>query len=428
MVDFNETQSDNTCGLRAIAFVEFYMSSVKVLESGMKEGWKNHDLEAVKSAVAEILTISPEHVQAKMLRLRTALAEQDWAVVANAASAVVSLAPDLAFLAARRLAREGDLVGSAKLFIELRKNAAGPTEEVDKAAQQIALALLKAGTRATFDRDNATAQRLWRLGAQVAPEIPALQERVHALAVTAAKTAKEIDLAANPAGYVRAWEEVLLLDPSNLTAAKKLTAAADKSGDARQIMNSWLRILELDKQNDAAMLRIAKAAVDANLDHEALAQLRNLGLANPETPSVASLRKRLQAACRQAVAANDVIAAADHLALLIDTAGGDEHEFETLRAAVVLRLTKAIRAANKTFDRDGAAAVAQRLLRFDPRNVYALLVLAQYSARVRRPADTIAFCERLIAIDADHAKAHDLLDRAKSKLSQSERPAPAETA
>lgn len=393
------------------------VDDVKELIGALKKRWDVGDMKGVVSFADRALSLSPKDLVAQKYRLRAASANQNWPVVADSALALVEQLPQQAFEAARKLVRIGDVRGAMEIFLALRAGRGAEIAEFEDAADQMGLALLKLGSEANLEGDTATARLYWCGGTQIAPRNSVLREKLAVLQAAALKKARAEDWDVNPAGYVEAWKDVLALDPNSVMAAKKVATAADKQDDFVGSFEAWCRVLNLEPANPLAPARLSRSALQAGREFAALSVLSKFGLDDPQDPQIAKLRKRVLNECRRALRAGEGDRAFDCLSLLMKRPSETEASFDTLRPTVVRKLERQAKLAQKARDREHAMGLAERILKFDQSNAFALLAFARHYLRIRRYEDAARFCERVLAIDPVSPNALSMLEQAASHLS-----------
>lgn len=318
----------------------------------LKRRWGMRDTKAMIEIANRAVVHRPQDFAVQKYRLRAALAEQIWAVVADSALALAAANPQLAFTAAQRLAKAGDLESAMHIFLQLRDDGGAEIAGFEEAADQIALSLLKIGSQANAEGDQATARLYWQAGAQIAPKNMVLREKLLVFLADALAAARAANSESNPAKYIAAWEEVQSLDPRNSAVARKLAVAWDRMGDVANGFEGWLRAVKLEPADTVALGRFVRAARRADREDEAIAALRKLGRDEASDPYIDELRES-QRIKSKSLRPTDYKAASEGMRACISTLEKAPHDSVALDRLMQLA---------RLFDMEAEASAALRRL------------------------------------------------------------------
>ncbi len=227
--------------------------------------------------------------------------------------------------------------------------------------------------------------------------------------------ARILDRDAEPRKYLVAWKDVLVLDPTNLGAAKKVIRVARQLGDHSELLEGLITLLEITPDDAVLWARIVKAAQRAGREQRALECLADHGLTNIPKDQVHGLRKRVINACKNALKASDLDAAISSFRTLARV-DGQHPSVSALKPAVLKRAASSAWEAEKAGNLALAVPLAQQVLDIAPDHPIALKIVARDLLRHDRCQELVALCRPHIKPGPEYDAVQKMLDRASAKL------------
>lgn len=393
--------NDEFAGTAIAAETSDFFQSAHAAVSRLKECWKVRDMDGVVVAAEDVLSNTPADEVAHRLRLKALLKLGRTDGLVEAARSALSFDPETAYTGARRLVAAHDWEGAAAVLVPLVRvsHFAVETKEL---RQRVASWLLLLGTQATKVGDDSRAHRLWRLGHEVDPDHTELKLRIDRAMSAAVASARTLDLASDPRGYVAAWRQVLEIDPDHENALKRVATACEKIEDYDTALECLARLFRLDPMQSAIVPRMLRIGLSAQKEPEVLALVSELGGAVPEDSVGERIFRRTQAKCRIALRDRDLPTAAGHLVLLRKCAR-EPGAYDEIFQRVVPRLASQIRHLTAAGEQREAMKQSRLLLELDPRNATALANIARYAYMLRDYSEAGEFYRRLAEVDPSNA-------------------------
>jgi tetratricopeptide (TPR) repeat protein len=236
----------------------------------------------------------------------------------------------------------------------------------------------------------------------------------------ALRKASAIDRDAEPRSYLAAWKDVLVLDPSDLGAAKKVLGVARQLGDHSEQVEGLIALLEITPNDSALKERLMGAARRAGHEQRALDYLVDRGLTDLPQDKVESLRKRLLSGCKNALGASDLDAAMASFRTLVRVDGAHP-SISSLRPSVLKKAVTTAWDAEKEGNLAVAVPLAEQILEIAPDQPVALKIVARDLLRHERYQDLIALCQPHVKPGPEYEAVRKLLERASAKLSSDHR-------
>jgi len=226
--------------------------------------------------------------------------------------------------------------------------------------------------------------------------------------------ARTFDPSSNPTAFVAAWEDVLSIDPNNGAALKYLAIAAEQRLDYTGAIFFWSRKLELDRADAVAAKRMARAAMRAGLENEALGCLHRNDLISLDIDHVAQLARRTYRAAKFALRSADVHQAAMLLVLLLRIEYMED-DLPKLFKRVSSMLSRELDTQRREKRVAEAAETADLLLKLEPENLKALVALGHHAYQSQAFAVAVDFYSRLVELQSDSSAYWLYLARARHK-------------
>jgi tetratricopeptide (TPR) repeat protein len=234
--------------------------------------------------------------------------------------------------------------------------------------------------------------------------------------------ARTVDRDAAPRKYLEAWKDVLVADPNNQIAANKIVGVANRLHDYAELADGLIVLMDITGGDHLMAVRLAKTALRAGSEEQALGALARHGAADFSVTPIANLRKRVIRTFRISMRQSELgVALACFKALTI--ADGADPEIEALKPTVVKKVVSEARTAEKSGDFAKAVPLANEALAIDPFNPLALAIVARDLSRHRRYRDVIRLCESCVKSGPEYAALWPLLSRA-IEMEEGGRPAP----
>ena len=145
--------------------------------------------------------------------------------------------------------------------------------------------------------------------------------------------ARAIDRAAEPQLFLEMWKNVLILDPNNLAAIRRVVGGAAYLRDYGQLAEAVIRHLEVTPGDSELGEKLARSAVRSGLEVRALEFLANQELVDLSVRPIEQLHKRVVQLCKAALATNDAEQALRSFRAL-ELADEKHPEVEALRPAL----------------------------------------------------------------------------------------------
>jgi tetratricopeptide (TPR) repeat protein len=247
------------------------------LVQDLKAAWKDKDYARTIDLGRALLKLEPQNTLGSIYLCRAAAESDLWSETASTALAIVQSSPVDAFRAARKLADAGHLQEASQIFCALDYNEDWFDAPMADRAWKQGITMLKLGDEAMTEGDAELAKAAWIAGTRLAPRSRILSSRVRELAENAKEEARQVDREQNPAAYIEAWNDVLRLDPTNLSAANKVALALGRGPDKAATLDAWLKVLEIDPANEKAIEKVRDLAGRENLEDRVIHALRALG-------------------------------------------------------------------------------------------------------------------------------------------------------
>ncbi|MET3524069.1 tetratricopeptide repeat protein [Mesorhizobium abyssinicae] len=227
--------------------------------------------------------------------------------------------------------------------------------------------------------------------------------------------ARGLDRDAEPRSYLGAWKDVLVLDPMNLGAAKKIVQVARQLGDYSELLEGLITLLEITPDDTVLRGRLIKTAQRAGREQRALEWLADHGLANVPKDQVQILRKRVFNTCKHALRASDLDAAMGSFRTL-QRIDGQNSSITALKPAVLKRAVSSAWEAEKAGNPALAVPLARQVLDIEPDHPIALKIVARDLLRHDRCEELVTLCQPFIKPGPEYVAVQKLLDRASAKL------------
>jgi tetratricopeptide (TPR) repeat protein len=250
--------------------------------------WNDKDYSAVASRCRALLERAPGDVYGLTYLARSAAYAQDWDDVAQAAAALADQSPIEAFVAATKLNRASHRLEAATIFASLDFGGDWFDDKVAELASREGYSLLSAGEAAAANGDDASAKVFFVAAARLAPR----SQKAYVLRNRATRAIKQrayaYDFNQDPAGYLKAWREVLWCNPADVLALARIARAGERL-DVKGSIDTWLKILAIDPGNEVANGKVRILAKRNSLEDHAIRGLIELGRDENHDPVILDL-------------------------------------------------------------------------------------------------------------------------------------------
>jgi tetratricopeptide (TPR) repeat protein len=227
--------------------------------------------------------------------------------------------------------------------------------------------------------------------------------------------ARSLDREAAPRKYIEAWKDVLVADPKSLVAANKVISAARHLQDQGELASGLITVIDITGGDESLALRLAKAALRAGCEEQAVKTLARHGLMDPAVPHILSLRKRVLRTCRIALRSGDFATALTSFKALA-SADAFDTELLALQPTLLKKAAASARTAEKSGDLAAAVPLALEVLEIEPGQPLALGIAVRDLSRQRRYKDVVEYCGPRVGVGPDYSAVQRLLIRAQEML------------
>jgi len=227
--------------------------------------------------------------------------------------------------------------------------------------------------------------------------------------------ARSVDREVDPRAYLEAWKSVLVLNPEELGAARKVISSANGLQDYSELVEGLIAHLEITPGDTVLGVRLASAALRAGQEERALEYLARHGMADLSLRQVAGLQKRVLRACKNAMRALDF----DHALSCfhaLELADAKDPAVEDLRPIVAKRAASNAKEAEKQGNLVAAVPLAEKVLQIVPDQPIALTIVARDLWRHRRFGDLVELCTPRVKPGPEYASVQKLLDQSAAKM------------
>jgi tetratricopeptide (TPR) repeat protein len=227
--------------------------------------------------------------------------------------------------------------------------------------------------------------------------------------------ARTVDGVATPRDHLEAWKNVLVLNPDDLGAARKVIGSAKRLGDNSELVEGLIAHLEITPGDAALAQRLASAALRCGREERALEYLARHGMADLAVRQIGGLKKRVLQACKNAFKASDFDHALRcfHALELTDAA---DPALEALRPALAKKIASSAKAAEQQGNLGVAVPLAEKVLHIVPDQPTALPIVARDLWRQKRYGELVEFCQSKVKSGPEYASVRKLLDQALRKV------------
>jgi hypothetical protein len=212
--------------------------------------------------------------------------------------------------------------------------------------------------------------------------------------------------------YLKAWKDVMALDPAHLGAAKRVIGAAAQAGDYAALVDALIIHLEIVPGDAVLAERLAASAVRAGQEPRVLEYLARRGSTELLSKGrLEGLRSRVFAACRSAVIASDYGLARAYFSTLalVD----EQHpSLEPLASSLANGLASSASEAERREDFTVAVLLAEQALELVPDHPLALTLVARDLWREERFSEIMEFCEPRVRPEPAYDAVRSLLEKA----------------
>ena len=227
--------------------------------------------------------------------------------------------------------------------------------------------------------------------------------------------ARIVDRETDPRGYLEAWKTVLVLNPADLGAAKKVISCANGLKDYSELVEGLIAHLDITPGEAALGVRLASAALRAGQEERALEYLARHGMADLSVRQIESLQKRVLRACKNALRALDFEHALSCFRAL--ALADDQHPaVEALRPTLAKRAASNAKEAERQGNLVAAVPLAEKVLQIVPDQPLALTIVARDLWRHRRFGDLVELCASRVKPGPEYASVQKLLDQSAAKM------------
>jgi tetratricopeptide (TPR) repeat protein len=227
--------------------------------------------------------------------------------------------------------------------------------------------------------------------------------------------ARSVGREEEPRLYLEVWKKVLVLNPSDIGAARKIISSATALADYSALVDGLIAHLEITPGDPVLGQRLAKAALNAGQEERALEYLARHGLADFSVYQIESLQRRVNQACKNAMKAFEF----DHAFRCfhaLELADDKDPVVETLRLVLAKKAASQAKEADRQGDLGVAVPLAEKVLRIAPDQPAALTIVARDLLRHRRFGELVALCGPRVKPCPEYASLQKLLDKAAMKL------------
>jgi tetratricopeptide (TPR) repeat protein len=215
----------------------------------------------------------------------------------------------------------------------------------------------------------------------------------------------------DPEAYLKAWKDVLDLDPTHLGAVKRVIGAAGQVGNYPALLDAFIAHLQITPGDVALRERLAAAAVRAGQEQRALEYLAREGLEDLSADKIEALRKRVASACKQALIASDIDLALTRFRTLVLV--DDQHpSLESLGRSLANGLASRANEAERRGDFTVAVLRAEQALEIVPDHPLALTLVARDFLRDERFGELVEFCQPRVKPDPAYDAVQAMLEKA----------------
>jgi hypothetical protein len=227
----------------------------------------------------------------------------------------------------------------------------------------------------------------------------------------ALRHAGQVQRESDPEGYLKAWKDVMALDPKHLGAAKRVIGAATQAGDYSALVDALISHLEIIPGDAVLVERLAAAALRAGQEQRVLEYLvRRRPAELPSKGRLEGLRSRVFAACRTALMSGDYTLARFYFRTLalVD----DQHpSLEALSVSLANGLASSASEAERGQDFTMAVMLAEQALELVPDHPLALTLVARDLWREERFGELVEFCQPRVKPEPAYDQVQMLLER-----------------
>ena len=231
----------------------------------------------------------------------------------------------------------------------------------------------------------------------------------------ALKRAHAVNREADPRGYLEAWKTVLVLDPSDLGAARRVVGSASALKDHSELVEALIATMDIIPGDKALGQRLAVAALRAGQEERALEYLARHGMADLAVRQIENLQRRVLRACENAARAHDFDHALSCFRAL-ELADGQNPAVEALRPTLAKRAASNAKEAEKLGNLVAAVPLAEKVLQIVPDQPLALNIVARDLWRHRRFGDLVELCTPRVKPGPEYASVQKLLDQSAAKM------------
>jgi tetratricopeptide (TPR) repeat protein len=242
-----------------------------------------------------------------------------------------------------------------------------------------------------------------------------LEKALKARRREALNRARGLDRTVDPRGYLEAWKNVLVLNPEDLSAAKKVVSCASALRDHSELVDGLIAHLNITPGVAALGERLANAALRAGQEERALEYLARHGMADLLSSRVVELQKRVLRAGKNAMRAFDF----DHALSCfnaLELADRENPALEALRPMLAKRAASNAKEAEREGNLVAAVPLAEKVLQIVPDQPTALGIVARDLWRHKRFGDLVDLCAPRVKPGPEYASVQRLLDQSAAKM------------
>ena len=212
-----------------------------------------------------------------------------------------------------------------------------------------------------------------------------------------------------------AWKGVLVLDPGNLVATRKVIRIARNLNDDSELLEALIAHLEIVPGEEVIARRLAKAALSCRREERALEYLARCGMASMDEPYVLRLRERVLDTYHKVMRGGELEQALKCFHAL-ELMNCEDPVLEVIRPALANRAAACAKAEAKEDNLGAAISLAEEVLGLDPSHASALTIVCRNLWRHKRYTDIIETCRMHIKPGPRYKSLHRLLLRAEQQI------------